>query len=97
MTSCRGVILGKTSHVSGVYLVLFSFISGYKNAGSQTKSRLSAGGNMIILQLKKIVFKSAVITISYPFHRPEEDSVDKNDCLGLHLRACICYHVRGDH
>ena len=57
MTSCRGVILGKTSHVSRVYIVLFSFISGYKNAGSQTKSRLSAGGNMIILQLKKNCFQ----------------------------------------
>ena len=53
-STCRGVILGKTSHVSRVYLVLFSFFSGYKNTGSQTKSRLSAGGNMIILQLNEI-------------------------------------------
>ena len=54
VTYCRGVILGKISHVTRVYEVLFSFISGYKNAGSQTKSRLSAGGNVIILQLNEI-------------------------------------------
>ena len=41
MTSCRGVILGKTSHVSRVYLVLFPSFQVIKtldpkqNQGSQ--------------------------------------------------------------